>query len=427
MKELDPDKVAKFEERRRAIAEQEPVRAKAIKVFNESVQTALRELYDAGSPFFNLLHKAERLHSEAEMDLRVAVEEATVWGRVEEARSLENWLEVWEEIGEGMALSNDGEPAKMKAPNPPISSLLAKLPFRLEDVVTQPAGDRLIDPKVKVSVEASWRRIDGWLSRVAPFLVERMNSGATPEAIAATEKTIGMELPEAVRASYLIHDGSGVMGLFPAGDYLSLKQMRDEYAKWKWLVEEGLGEEEGTPDGPIQKVHCHPGWIPLADYQSGDHILIDLAPAEGGKVGQLINFSHETVPENVAAVGMAEYLAYLADGLEAGAATIGEETYLEWNDEPDTPRSGYVLPSGGPGKVVAASTGGKRYFEFTGGTSSKFWEVFCDGSVLTTRYGKIGSKGQSSVKSFDTHDKASSEAAKLIARKVKEGYVETTP
>ena len=91
------------------------------------------------------------------------------------------------------------------------------------------------------------------------------------------------------------------MHLFPAGNYLSLDQMCDEYAKWKWLVEQGMGEEEGNPAGPIQKVHCHMNWIPLTDFQSGDHMLIDLAPAEGGKVGQLINFSHETGPEDVAA------------------------------------------------------------------------------------------------------------------------------
>ena len=178
MKELDPDKVAKFEELRQAIAEQEPVRVQAIKAYNAAVQAALQDLNDAGASFFSLLHKAERLHSQVELDIRVAVEEATVWGRTEEASRLQDWLDAWEEIGSDMVITNDDEPVKMKPPNPPISALLAKLPFRPEGVVTQPAGDRSIDPKVKASVESSWRRIDVWLARVAPFLVEQMNPGA---------------------------------------------------------------------------------------------------------------------------------------------------------------------------------------------------------------------------------------------------------
>ncbi|WP_254054118.1 WGR domain-containing protein [Singulisphaera sp. GP187] len=61
------------------------------------------------------------------------------------------------------------------------------------------------------------------------------------------------------------------------------------------------------------------------------------------------------------------------------------------------------------------------------GTSSKFWEVSQEGSDMTTRYGKIGTKGQSTTKSFDNPEKAIAETAKMIAKKVKEGYVEKTP
>ncbi|MBA2542073.1 MAG: WGR domain-containing protein [Deltaproteobacteria bacterium] len=33
----------------------------------------------------------------------------------------------------------------------------------------------------------------------------------------------------------------------------------------------------------------------------------------------------------------------------------------------------------------------KRYFEFSEGTSNKFWEVWREGVSVFTRYGKIGS------------------------------------
>ena len=121
---------------------------------------------------------------------------------------------------------------------------------------------------------------------------------------------------------------------------------------------------------------------------------------------------------------LAEYLAYLADGLEGGAADIVDETWLEWTRGEEWKRSGYALiPTPSDPKGISP----KRYFEFTAGTSSKFWEVSQEGSDMTTRYGKIGTNGQSSTKSFDSLEKAAAETAKIIAKKVKEGYVEKTP
>lgn len=73
----------------------------------------------------------------------------------------------------------------------------------------------------------------------------------------------------------------------------------------------------------------------------------------------------------------------------------------------------------------------KRYFEFIGedagrgvASSSKFWEVDVDGGLVTVRFGKIGTNGQTTVKDLGTSDAAATEAAKLIASKVKKGYVE---
>jgi len=41
-----------------------------------------------------------------------------------------------------------------------------------------------------------------------------------------------------------------------------------------------------------------------------------------------------------------------------------------------------------------------RYFEFVEGNSSKFWEVSQSGNNMTTRWGRIGSAGQSKTKTF---------------------------
>ena len=74
----------------------------------------------------------------------------------------------------------------------------------------------------------------------------------------------------------------------------------------------------------------------------------------------------------------------------------------------------------------------KRYFEFVGedpgrgvSSSEKFWEISIDGTALTIRFGKIGGNGQTTVKEFTSSEEADAEAAKLIASKVKKGYVES--
>ena len=69
--------------------------------------------------------------------------------------------------------------------------------------------------------------------------------------------------------------------------------------------------------------------------------------------------------------------------------------------------------------------GKKRCFEYTEGTSSKFWEIWVEGSSFITRYGRIGSSGQETVKDVGTPEKAKQQCDRLIAEKLKKGYVET--
>src|SRR5687767_3359435 len=62
-------------------------------------------------------------------------------------------------------------------------------------------------------------------------------------------------------------------------------------------------------------------------------------------------------------------------------------------------------------------------YEFKEGTSNKFWEITLEGESFTTRWGKIGTDGQSTTKEFDSPQQARKEYDKLIAEKVKKGYV----
>jgi predicted DNA-binding WGR domain protein len=71
------------------------------------------------------------------------------------------------------------------------------------------------------------------------------------------------------------------------------------------------------------------------------------------------------------------------------------------------------------------------YLEFIGedkdrgvAESSKFWMVTQEGKDLTIVFGKIGTNGQTTNKSFSTSEEATVEMEKLVKSKIKKGYKE---
>lgn len=123
----------------------------------------------------------------------------------------------------------------------------------------------------------------------------------------------------------------------------------------------------------------------------------------------------------------------------AAAASSKKKSPFDDDDEDDAPAPAAkpaakpAPAAAAPKPAAAASSGGKsskvdepgrRYFEFVEGTSSKFWEIRVEGSTFFTRYGKIGTDGQTTQKDYDSEEKAQAEAEKLISEKTRKGYEE---
>jgi uncharacterized protein (TIGR02996 family) len=66
-----------------------------------------------------------------------------------------------------------------------------------------------------------------------------------------------------------------------------------------------------------------------------------------------------------------------------------------------------------------------RRYELSEGNSNKFWEIELEGSSFTTRFGRIGTGGQTSTKTFKSDDEARKQYEKIIAEKEKKGYALT--
>jgi DNA ligase-1 len=80
----------------------------------------------------------------------------------------------------------------------------------------------------------------------------------------------------------------------------------------------------------------------------------------------------------------------------------------------------------GESTMQTASRTGACRFEFSEGTSNKFWEISVQGTEVTVRFGRIGSQGQTNTKSFVDEGAATKHAEKLIGEKIGKGYHEVT-
>lgn len=66
----------------------------------------------------------------------------------------------------------------------------------------------------------------------------------------------------------------------------------------------------------------------------------------------------------------------------------------------------------------------RREFQFSEGSSNKFWSIELRELSFIVHYGRVGTHGQSQEKTFGTADAAKKEHDKLIAEKTKKGYAE---
>lgn len=68
----------------------------------------------------------------------------------------------------------------------------------------------------------------------------------------------------------------------------------------------------------------------------------------------------------------------------------------------------------------------KRRFHLVDDESNKFWEVWTASSELHTHYGRIGTDGKVTLKKLASADAAKGAMTKLVAEKLRKGYVEVS-
>jgi len=146
-----------------------------------------------------------------------------------------------------------------------------------------------------LSVDECWAYLESQLGGSAS-----LPPGASVSAISEAEAVMRVQLPDDFRRMLLGHDGSGRCCISPykiGGGGQTFMALKDIVGLWKGMVEIGADFEKdgefGEQSGPIRKNYWNERWIPFTENGCGDNIFLDLAPAEEGTPGQIVDWWHE--------------------------------------------------------------------------------------------------------------------------------------
>jgi cell wall assembly regulator SMI1 len=161
--------------------------------------------------------------------------------------------------------------------------------------------ERPARPAEPGTITQSWKLIQKWLKENAPDW-KALNKGATARQLAHAEQDLGLALPEELKESHRLHNGGGP--LFPSSDNSSYCLMPLDEVVQVWQSQKQVRDvgdfddrRAASADG-IRHQWWNDQWIPFADNGAGDLFCIDLAPASGGTVGQVISHNHESASTN---------------------------------------------------------------------------------------------------------------------------------
>ena len=178
---------------------------------------------------------------------------------------------------------------------------------------------------------ALWR-IERWIAAHAPGWSQvggaqpLFSPPASEQALAGFALHLALPLPHDLRALLLTRNGNR------AGSY-PLPMRATAPTKWRLLSVAEIAEASGFLDGiardvpfegtvrgigPVRAVWWSRAWVPIADCGVGDYVCIDLDPAAGGAVGQLILYAHVFAERKVLYRAALDWISESADELEAG-------------------------------------------------------------------------------------------------------------
>jgi len=168
-------------------------------------------------------------------------------------------------------------------------------------------------------------RIETWLERNCPKVHKGLQDPATDEQIREAQEALSVVFPPEMLEVYRCHDGQSGISAPLTGTW---KLLRLATVVKQWQIQQQLMADESfasTPaiaSGPVKPVWWNVRWIPVASNGSGDLQCVDLDPAEGGRVGQVVVCWHDREARECVAGHLIEWLDQLANDMEGGKYTV---------------------------------------------------------------------------------------------------------
>lgn len=141
-------------------------------------------------------------------------------------------------------------------------------------------------------------------------------------------------------------------------------------------------------------------------------------------IGSTITFRYQELSDG----GVPRFPSYVGLRKDEPASpvttTVAHSTQKATAPKPPAEPAGTTRNPGVPSLQATTVGTVARYFEFHDEKSDKFWEISADETNVTVRYGRVGTQGQTQVKSFPDAAAARKHANKLVDEKTGKGYVE---
>lgn len=152
-------------------------------------------------------------------------------------------------------------------------------------------------------------------------------------------------------------------------------------------------------------------------------LRVELRDGTKFNVGTGFADAEREAPPAIDAVITFRYQELTDDGVPRFPSYVGVRDDVTWGGgkKPKAKRATETSTEPGP-TAAAGDAGALTRLVLQDGKSDKFWECRVDGDAVEVRYGRAGTDGRRQRKEHGDSAKASAEAEKLIASKLKKGY-----
>ena len=176
-----------------------------------------------------------------------------------------------------------------------------------------------------------WKKVFDHYAKISRDILDDFNPPAEPIKIEALESLTNGLIP-ALYQTFFIHNGQNSYRfacmhpwkLYDIDDVLDNYDLMNNEVVARWQEEDISPDDYSESNGPVKEVMWNSKWIPIASNGAGDLMCVDLDPAEGGKVGQVITWYHETTFKIVEASSYKEWLENYLQDLENNAYFFAE-------------------------------------------------------------------------------------------------------